>query len=62
MVFAEALKRTGKTLTRSAIIDSTWSMSRHDLGGFDVSFSDSSRSASRFVELTMVSRNGRFIR
>ena len=62
MVFAEALKRTGKTLTRSAFIDSTWNMLRLDLGGFDVSFSDSSKSASRFVELTMVSRNGRFIR
>lgn len=32
------------------------------LGGFDVSFSDASKNASRFVELTMVSRNGRFIR
>ena len=62
MVFAEALKRTGKLLTRSAFIDSTWRISRHDLGGFDVSFSDSSKNASRFVELTMVSRNGRFIR
>ena len=62
MVFAEALKRTGKTLTRSTFIDSTWSILRHDLGGFNVSFSDSSKNASRFVELTMVSRNGRFIR
>lgn len=62
MVFAEALRRTGKLLTHSAFIDSTWSRLRHDLGGFDGSFSDSSRSASRFVELTMVSRNGRFIR
>jgi branched-chain amino acid transport system substrate-binding protein len=62
MVFAEALRRTGKTLTRSAFIDNTWNIKRHDLGGFDVSFSDSSRNASRFVELTMVSRNGRFIR
>ena len=62
MVFAEALKRTGKTLTRSAFVDSIWSILRHDLGGFNVSFSDSSKNASRFVELTMVSRDGRFIR
>lgn len=62
LVFAEALRRTGKTLTRSAFIDSTWNIKRHDLGGFDVSFSDSSKNASKFLELTMVSRNGRFIR
>lgn len=62
LVFAEALRRTGKTLTRSTFIDSTWNLKRHDLGGFEVSFSDSSKNASRFLELTMVSRNGRFIR
>ena len=31
-------------------------------GGFEVSFSEPGRNASRFVELTMVSRDGRFIR
>lgn len=34
----------------------------HDLGGFEVSFSEPGRSASRFIELTMVGRGGRFIR
>ncbi|MES2946888.1 MAG: ABC transporter substrate-binding protein [Pseudomonadota bacterium] len=62
LVFSEALRRTGKTLTRNAFIDSTWNIKRHDLGGFDVNFSDSSKNASKFLELTMVSRNGRFIR
>lgn len=61
-VFAEALRRAGKNPTRAAFIDSTWSLKRYDLGGFEVSFSDSARNASRFVELTMVSRDGRFIR
>jgi branched-chain amino acid transport system substrate-binding protein len=61
-VFAEALRRAGKNPTRTAFIDSTWNLKRYDLGGFEVSFSDSARNASRFVELTMVSRDGRFIR
>lgn len=61
-VFAEALRRAGRNPTRSSFIDSTWNMKRYDLGGFEVSFSDSARNASRFVELTMVARDGRFIR
>ena len=61
-VFAEALRRAGKNPSRSAFIDSTWAMKKFDLGGFDVSFSASDRNASRFVELTMVASNGRFIR
>jgi len=61
-VFAEALRRAGRNATRSSFIDSTWNLKRYDLGGFEVSFSDSARNASRFVELTMVSRDGRFIR
>ncbi|MGH6639441.1 MAG: ABC transporter substrate-binding protein [Polaromonas sp.] len=61
-VFAEALRRAGRNPTRSSFIESTWNLKRYDLGGFEVSFSDSARNASRFVELTMVSRDGRFIR
>lgn len=61
-VFVEALRRAGRNPTRTTFIDSLWNLKRHDLGGFEVSFSDSAKNASRFVELTMVSRDGRFIR
>ena len=61
-VFTEALRRAGNNPTRAAFIDATWNIRRHDLGGFEVSFSEPGRNASRFVELTMVSRDGRFIR
>ena len=61
-VFAEVLRRAGRSPTRGSFIDSAWAMKRYDLGGFEVSFTDSARSASRFVELNMVSRGGRFIR
>ncbi len=61
-VFAVALRRTGRNPTRSGFIDSTWAIKNLDLGGFSVGFNESNLSASRFVELTMVSREGRFIR
>ena len=61
-VFAEALRRAGRNPSRSSFMESAWGIKRHDLGGFDVNFTDSASSASRFVELTLVSRDGRFIR
>ena len=61
-VFVEALQRAGKDPSRSAFIDATWSLKNIDLGGFQISANPSMRSASRFVELTMVGRDGRLIR
>lgn len=61
-VFAEALRRAGKNPTRASFIDSVWSIKQFDLGGFPVSFNEGSLNASHFVELTMVARDGRFIR
>ncbi len=60
--FALAMQRAGKDATREVFIDSTWRMERQDLGGFDVRFKVPGSNASRFIELTMVGRNGRFIR
>lgn len=61
-VFVEALKKAGPNATRAGFIDSTWAMKRQDLGGFDVGFSEPGKNASRFVELTMVARDGRLVR
>ena len=61
-VFAEALRRAGRNPTRSSFIDSAWAMKRYALGGFEVSFTNSSKGASHFVELNMVGRDGRLIR
>ena len=60
--FVEALKRAGRNLTRKAFLDSAWSIRRLDLGGFELNFQQPGRNASRFVELTMIGRAGRFIR
>lgn len=61
-VFTEALRRAGRNPTRAGFIDAAWNLKRHDLGGFEASFSEPGKNASRFVELTMVGRDGRFIR
>src|SRR5690606_26637788 len=61
-VFAEVLQRAGRNPSRAAFIDASWNLKKWDLGGFDINASTSDRSASRFVELTLVGRNGRFIR
>ncbi|MEJ7686631.1 MAG: ABC transporter substrate-binding protein [Variovorax sp.] len=61
-VFAEALNRAGRNLTRAAFIESTWGLRSLDVGGFEVNFTEPGKSASRFVDLTMVGRDGRFIR
>lgn len=61
-VFVEALKRAGPRPTRATFIDSVWNLKKFDLGGFEVNFTEPGRSASRFVELTMVARGGKFIR
>lgn len=61
-VFAEALQRAGRNPTRAAFIDATWNLKKWDLGGFEISASTPERNASRFVELTLVGRDGRLIR
>ena len=61
-VFAEALQRAGSNPTRASFTHATWELKRLDLGGFEINASVPERSASRFVELTLVGPGGRFIR
>lgn len=60
--FAEFVRRAGKNPTRSAFIEAAWNSKTLDLGGFPLNFNEGSAQTPRFVELTMVSRQGRFIR
>jgi branched-chain amino acid transport system substrate-binding protein len=61
-VFVEALKRSGRNPSRERFIDAAWNIKHLDLGGFEVNFTEPGKNASRYVELTMVGRDGRFIR
>jgi branched-chain amino acid transport system substrate-binding protein len=61
-VFTEGLRRTGRDLTREKFIASLEKMEDVDLGGFFVSYSPKSHTGSAFVDLTIIGRDGKFLR
>ena len=61
-VMVEGLKRAGKDLTREKLVAALESMNNVDLGEFVVNFSPTSHSGSKFVDLTMIGRGGKFIK
>ena len=61
-VFTEVLRRAGSSPTRASFIDAMWALRQLDLGGYFVTASEPGSNASRFVELSIVGRNGRFLR
>ena len=60
-VFVEGLKRTGKDLTRERFIDALEKMDV-DVGGFYVRYTPQNHAGSRFVDLTIIAREGKFLR
>jgi branched-chain amino acid transport system substrate-binding protein len=60
-IMTEALKRAGKNPTRESLVHAFETM-QLNLGGFNVGFTPASRTGSEFVEMTMISKNGKFIR
>jgi ABC-type branched-subunit amino acid transport system substrate-binding protein len=61
-LFVEGLKRAGRELNREKFIDTLEKMGEVDLGGFYAGFSPKSHSASKFVDLTIIGRDGKFLR
>jgi ABC-type branched-subunit amino acid transport system substrate-binding protein len=59
-VFAEGLKRTGRDVTRAKFIAAVESMSDVDLGGYFVGYSPTNHNGSRYVDITVINRNGVF--
>jgi ABC-type branched-subunit amino acid transport system substrate-binding protein len=60
-VMVEGLKRAGKDLTREKLIAALEGMNNVDLGDYVVAFSPTNHSGSKFVDLTMIGRGGRFV-
>jgi ABC-type branched-subunit amino acid transport system substrate-binding protein len=58
-VFTEGLKRAGRGATRDNFITGIESIQHHDLGGFQLNFGAHNHAASQFVELTMLTEDGR---
>lgn len=61
-VLTEGLRRAGKDLTRERFVASLENITNLDLGGFGVSFSAQNHNASRYVDLAMIGREGKFVR
>ena len=61
-VMVEGLRRAGRNLTREGFVDAMEKMNDVDLGGFFVSYSPTSHTGSRFVDLTIIGRDGKFLR
>ena len=61
-VMVEALKRAGKNPTREGLVEALERMQDVDLGGFYLSYSPKSHAGSRFVDLTIIGRSGKFLR
>jgi ABC-type branched-subunit amino acid transport system substrate-binding protein len=61
-VMVEALRHTGRDLTRERLISALEGMNNVDLGDFVVNFSPTNHSGSKYVDLTMIGRAGKFIR
>lgn len=60
--FVEGLKRSGKNLTRERFVDSLSAAREIDLGGLTISTAGNLGRTGTFIELTMIGRNGQFIR
>jgi branched-chain amino acid transport system substrate-binding protein len=61
-VFTEALKRAGRELTREKLIRALESINHNnfDTGGFDVNFSGTNHNGSKYVDMTVITKDARF--
>ena len=61
-VLVEGLRRAGKEPTREKLIAGLESMKQFDLGGLDVTYGPNLRLGTSYIDLTIISKTGKFIR
>lgn len=61
-IMVEALKRVGRDLTRERLADALESITKIDLGGYAITYGKADHQGSGYVELTVISKDGRFLR
>lgn len=61
-VFAEIMQRVGRDPTRAKFIAAAENMQKVSFNGFDVSYGKDNRQGSKFVDLTIIGPNGKFIK
>jgi branched-chain amino acid transport system substrate-binding protein len=58
-VFVEAIRRAGRGASREAFINAIESMQNYQMGGFNVNFAANQHTASKYVDLTVLTDDGR---
>lgn len=61
-VVVEGLKRAGRDLTREKFIRALETLKRFDLGGMEVDYGPDDHSGSRYVDITIIREDGKFLR
>ncbi len=62
-VFTEGLRRAGsKALSRESMMTALESLRDFNMGGFSVNYSNKSHEGSRFTDITIIGRGGKFMR
>ncbi len=61
-ILVEAMRRSGPDLTRQKIITQLDKLNNYDVGGFRVTFSPENHTGSKFMEVTVIGRDGRLLR
>jgi branched-chain amino acid transport system substrate-binding protein len=61
-LMVDAIRKSGKDLTREKLVATLENLQNYDLGGYRVNYSGNERNGSRFVDLTVVGNNGRVLR
>jgi len=61
-VLVEGLRRAGPKPTREKLIAGLESLNKFDMGGVDVSYGPELRAGTSFIDLTIISKSGKFVR
>jgi ABC-type branched-subunit amino acid transport system substrate-binding protein len=61
-VLVEGLRRAGKQPTRASLIAGLESMKKYDLGGLEVNYGPNLRAGTSYIDLTIISKSGKFVR
>jgi len=61
-LLVEGLRRAGRNLTRDGLIRALESMNRVDLGGLQVTYNEHDHTGGRFVDMTIIGKDGHFVR
>jgi branched-chain amino acid transport system substrate-binding protein len=61
-VLVEGLRRAGPKPTREKLIAGLESMNRYDMGGVDVTYGPNLRTGTTYIDITIIGKNGKFVR